>query len=59
MPILEGILIEAEEQFKLTGNDLELGIECFVNADIREPGSIVINSRMFGEIIKKLPDSEV
>jgi DNA polymerase-3 subunit beta len=59
MPILEGILIDVGEQFKLTGNDLELGIECFVKADIREPGSIVINSRMFGEIIKKLPDSEV
>jgi len=58
-PILEGILIEAGDQFKLTGNDLELGIECFVNADIREQGSIVLNSRMFGEIIKKLPDSEV
>ena len=51
-PILEGILIEAGDQFKLTGNDLELGIECFVNADIREQGSIALNSRMFGEIIK-------
>jgi len=59
LPILEGILIEAESKLKLTGNDLEIGIECYVDADIRDPGSIVLNSRMFGDIIRRLPDSEV
>jgi DNA polymerase-3 subunit beta len=59
LPILEGILVEADKNLKLTGNDLELGIECYVDADIKEPGSIVINSRMFGEIVRRLPDSEV
>ena len=59
LPILEGILLEAGEQFKLTGNDLEIGIECFVEADIKKTGSIVINSRMFGEIVRRLPDSEI
>ncbi|OGO83704.1 MAG: DNA polymerase III subunit beta [Clostridiales bacterium GWC2_40_7] len=59
LPILEGILLEADKDFKLTGNDLEIGIECLVEADIKKPGSIVINSRMLGEIIRRLPDSEV
>lgn len=59
LPILEGILLEAGEEFKLTGNDLELGIECLVEADIKKPGSVVINSRMLGEIIRRLPDAEV
>lgn len=59
LPILEGILLEAAGEFKLTGNDLELGIECFVEADIREKGTIVINSRMFGDIVRRLPESEV
>ncbi len=59
LPILEGILLNAEEKFKLTGNDLEIGIECFVEADIRESGSIVINSKIFGDIVRRLPDSEV
>lgn len=59
LPILEGILIEAGNEFKLTGNDLEIGIECFVEGDIREQGSIVINSKMFGDIVRRLPDSEV
>ncbi len=59
MQILEGILLEASENFKLTGNDMELGIECIVDADIQEKGSIVINSKMFGDIVRRLPDSEI
>ena len=59
LPILEGILLEAGEEFKLTGNDLEIGIECLVDADIKKPGSIVLNSRMLGEIIRRLPDAEI
>lgn len=59
LPILEGILLEAGVEFKLTGNDLEIGIECVVDADIKRQGSVVINSRMLGEIIRRLPDAEV
>lgn len=59
LQILEGILVEAGERFKLTGNDLEMGIEAFIDADIRVEGSIVINSKMFGSIVRQLPDSEV
>ncbi len=59
LPILEGILIEAGEKIKMTGNDLEIGIECYVDADIRREGSVVLNSRMFGDIVRRLPDSEV
>ena len=59
LPILEGILLEANEKVKMTGNDLEIGIECYVDADIKRTGSIVLNSRMFGDIVRRLPDSEV
>ncbi len=59
LPILEGILLNADGKFKLTGNDLEIGIECYVEADIRKTGSIVINSKMFGDIVRRLPDAEV
>lgn len=59
LPILEGIYIEAGEKLKLTGNDLELGIESYANAIIEDTGSIVINSRIFGDIIRRLPDSNI
>lgn len=59
LPILEGIYIEADDKIKLVGNCFDLGIECFVDADIKEKGSVVIEARMFGEIIRKLPDAPV
>lgn len=57
--ILEGIFIEADSSLKLVGNCFDMGIECSVNAEIQEKGSIVLNSRMFGDIVRRLPDSEV
>lgn len=59
LPILEGIFIEADEKLKLVGNNFDLSIEYNISADIMEKGSIVVNSRIFGDIIRKLPDAPV
>lgn len=59
MPILDGILIEADEGIKLTGYDMEIGIECLVDADIPEKGNAVLPARMFGDIVRKLPEDVV
>ena len=60
IPLLKGILLETvDDNIKLVGNDLELGIETYLSGQIVEEGSIVIDSRLFGDIIRKLPDSFV
>ncbi|MDD3930637.1 MAG: DNA polymerase III subunit beta [Eubacteriales bacterium] len=59
MPILEGILVEAGEGLKLTGFDMEIGIDCQMEADVPEKGNFVVPARMFGDIIRKLPDDIV
>lgn len=60
MPILECIVIEAlNDTIKLISNDQELGIETIVKGTIVTPGSIAINAKLFSEIIRKLPDSDV
>ncbi len=60
LPILEGILVETTpEGIKLTSNDLEVGIECSVEANVVEKGSSVVESRMFGDIIRRLPDGDI
>lgn len=60
LPILEGILLECNDnKIVLTGNDLELGIRYEINASVSDPGSIVLNSRMFGDIVRKLPDAPI
>lgn len=60
LPILKGLLIEAyDHKLKLTGNDMSIGIETHINANIEKEGSVVLSSRLFGEIIRKLPNALV
>ena len=60
VPALEGLLLEAfEDKVKISGYDLKTGITTVFPADVKEQGSIVLNSRLFGEIIRRLPDDEV
>ena len=59
IPALEGILLEAGEELRLTGYNLETGIRTLVPADVLQTGSLVLGARLFGEIIRKLPDDMV
>ena len=60
LQILDGILLEANDnKIKLTSTDLEISIVTFVDCQVIENGSIVVNSRIFGDIIRKLPDAPV
>lgn len=60
LPILQCILLQAtQDEFKLVSNDLELGIESHVEANIIESGSVALDARIFSEIVKKLPDAVV
>ena len=60
MPILECILIEASpSEIKLTSNDMELGIETLVKGNVLERVKIAIDAKLFSEIIRKLPDSDI
>lgn len=60
MPILECVVIEAQgEELKLTTNDMSLGIETRLPANIEDEGTILVNAKMISEIIRKLPDQEV
>lgn len=60
MPILECILIDATmDIIKLTGNDMELGIQTEIEGEIIEHGMIAIDAKIFSEIVRKLPDNEI
>lgn len=60
LPILEGILLTANDGFViLTGNDLEIGIECKIEAEVSREGAIVLNGKVFGEMIRKLPNDVI
>lgn len=60
LPILECIVIKAvENSIKLIANDMELGIETILSGEIIKEGSIALNSRLFSDIVRKLPNSNV
>ena len=60
MPILECIIIEVTDgTIKFITNDMELGIETVVSGLITATGSVAINAKIFSDIIRKLPDSDV
>jgi DNA polymerase-3 subunit beta len=59
MSILECVLIDASSnEIRLTGNDMELGIETKVEGSILERGKIALDAKLFSEIIRKLPESD-
>ena len=60
MEVLKGILITVEnDKIKFTGNDSNLAIEVIIEAQIEKEGVIVLDSRLFGDIIRKLPNATV
>ena len=60
MKILECILIDTSKgSIILTANDMELGIETKIEGEIIERGIIALDAKIFSEIVRKLPDSEV
>lgn len=60
IPALEGILMKAEGfQLTLTGYDLEMGITTTIEANVREPGEIVLSAKLLGDMVRRLPSGEV
>lgn len=60
MSILECILIEAiNGEIKFMANDMELGIETKVKGSIVNGGMVALDAKIFSEIVRKLPESDV
>lgn len=60
VPALEGLLIDAAgNSVKVSGYDLKTGITTAVPADVISEGKIVLNARLLGDIVRKLPDDVV
>lgn len=60
MSILECILIDSTGgEIKLTANDMELGIETIIEGEIVEKGMIALDAKIFLDIVRKLPDSDI
>ena len=60
IPVLEGILLKAEGfQLTLTGYDLEMGIVTTIEANVKEPGEIVLNAKLLSSMISRMPSGQI
>jgi len=60
LPVLQGIQIIAQEQsLQFAATDLEMGIRCEVPAQVLEEGTMVVPSKLFTEVVRKLPDTTI
>ena len=59
--ILKGILLKTSSDGTLTlsASDLDLSIEKKIDVNVEEEGSVVVLSKLFSDIIRKLPNEQI
>lgn len=56
---IEGILCQAADRLYLTGYNMETAISYALEAEISDAGSCVLPAKLFGDIIRRLPEGPV
>ena len=59
LTVLEGILCRAGSDLTLTGYNMETAISYCIEADVADPGTCVLPAKLFGDIIRRLPEGPV
>ena len=57
--VLEGILCKAGLGIRLTGYNMETAITYDIEAEVSDPGSCILPAKLFGDIIRRLPEGPV
>lgn len=57
---VEGLLLKADgERLSITGYDLKKAITTSIQAETEEAGAIVVNTKLFNEIIRRMPEGTI
>lgn len=56
---IEGILCRAGDGLCLTGYNMETAISYLIPADVSDPGECILPARLFGDIVRRLPEGPV
>ncbi len=56
---IEGILCKAGDGLSLTGYNMETAITYLIDADVSDIGECVLPAKLFGDIIRRLPEGPV
>ena len=59
LSVIEGILCRAGHGLSLTGYNMETAITYQIEADVTDPGECILPAKLFGDIIRRLPEGPV
>ena len=59
LSVIEGILCKAGAGLSLTGYNMETAITYQIDADVADPGECILPAKLFGDIIRRLPEGPV
>ena len=59
LSVIEGILCKAGHGLSLTGYNMETAITYQIDAEVSDPGECILPARLFGDIIRRLPEGPV
>ena len=59
LSVLEGILCRAGVSLCLTGYNMETAITYVIEAEITDPGECILPAKLFGDIVRRLPEGPV
>ena len=59
LSVIEGILCKAGAGLSLTGYNMETAITYQIDAEVSDPGECILPARLFGDIIRRLPEGPV
>jgi len=59
LSVIEGILCKAGLGLNLTGYNMETAITYEIEADVADPGQCILPAKLFGDIIRRLPEGPV
>ena len=59
LSVIEGILCRAGHGLSLTGYNMETAITYEIEAEVTDPGDCILPAKLFGDIIRRLPEGPV
>ena len=59
LSVIEGILCKAGHGISLTGYNMETAITYDIPAEVGDPGECILPAKLFGDIIRRLPEGPV
>jgi DNA polymerase-3 subunit beta len=60
VPILEGLLFQAlDSTLTVTGYDMKTGIRVKIDAEVRDPGTIVLRAKLINDVVRSMPGGPV